>query len=133
MNRRTARKADTTTTLDVEESLLVETVRDSSIKTSSPRSARSRTRTNTSVAWNEQMKRIGIYGLAIPAEYGGAPVSMPCYVDVTQELARGWMSLAGAMGGHTVVAKLITLFGTEIQKRTYRLRWRPVSCGPQWH
>src|SRR5256714_14765877 len=65
------------------------------------------------------MKRIGIYGLAIPEEYGGAPVSMPCYVDVTQELARGWMSLAGAMGGHTVVAKLITLFGTEVQKRTY--------------
>ena len=44
---------------------------------------------------------------------------MPCYVEVTQELARGWMSLAGAMGGHTVVAKLITLFGTEEQKRTY--------------
>ena len=38
---------------------------------------------------------------------------------VTQELSRGWMSLAGAMGGHTVVAKLIALFGTEEQKRTY--------------
>ena len=70
-------------------------------------------------AWIEQMKRIGIYGLAIPEEYGGSPVSMPCYVQVTQELARGWMSLAGAMGGHTVVAKLLTLFGTEEQKRTY--------------
>ena len=70
-------------------------------------------------AWIEQMKRIGIYALAIPESYGGTPVSMPCYVEVTQELARGWMSLAGAMGGHTVVAKLITLFGTEEQKRTY--------------
>ena len=44
---------------------------------------------------------------------------MPCYVVVTQELARGWMSLAGAMGGHTVVAKLLTLFGTEEQKQRY--------------
>ncbi|MGE2816861.1 acyl-CoA dehydrogenase family protein [Mycobacterium heidelbergense] len=70
-------------------------------------------------AWIEQMKRIGVYGLAVPEEYGGSPVSMPCYVRVTQELARGWMSLAGAMGGHTVVAKLLTLFGTEQQKRTY--------------
>ena len=70
-------------------------------------------------AWIEQMKRIGIYGLAVPEEYGGSPVSMPCYVQVTQELARGWMSLAGAMGGHTVVAKLLTLFGTEQQKRAY--------------
>ncbi|HEY1440464.1 MAG TPA: acyl-CoA dehydrogenase family protein, partial [Mycobacterium sp.] len=70
-------------------------------------------------AWIEQMKRIGIYGLAVPEEYGGSPVSMPCYVRVTEELARGWMSLAGAMGGHTVVAKLLTLFGTEEQKRAY--------------
>ena len=29
------------------------------------------------------------------------------------------MSLAGAMGGHTVVAKLLETFGTEEQKRTY--------------
>jgi alkylation response protein AidB-like acyl-CoA dehydrogenase len=70
-------------------------------------------------AWIDQMKRIGIYGLAIPEEYGGSPVSMPCYVRVTEELSRGWMSLAGAMGGHTVVAKLLTLFGTEEQKRKY--------------
>lgn len=70
-------------------------------------------------AWIEQMKRIGIYGLAISERHGGSPVSMPCYVEVTAELARGWMSLAGAMGGHTVVAKLLEDFGTEHQKRTY--------------
>jgi butyryl-CoA dehydrogenase len=70
-------------------------------------------------AWIEQMKRIGIYGLAIPESYGGSPVSTRCYVLVTQELSRGWMSLAGAMGGHTVVAKLLSLFGTEEQKRQY--------------
>ncbi len=69
--------------------------------------------------WIEQMKRIGIYGLAVGEEYGGSPVSMPCYVLVTEELARGWMSLAGAMGGHTVVAKLVSLFGTDEQKRRY--------------
>ena len=44
---------------------------------------------------------------------------MPCYVQVTEELSRGWMSLAGAMGGHTVVAKLLTTFGTAEQKATY--------------
>lgn len=69
--------------------------------------------------WIDQMKQIGIYGLAIPEEFGGSPVSMPCYAQVTQELSRGWMSLAGAMGGHTVVAKLISLFGTEEQKVKY--------------
>jgi alkylation response protein AidB-like acyl-CoA dehydrogenase len=69
--------------------------------------------------WIEQMKEMGIYGLAVPEQYGGLPVSMPCYAEVTEELARGWMSLAGAMGGHTVVAKLLVHFGTEDQKERY--------------
>ena len=38
---------------------------------------------------------------------------------MTAELARGWMSLAGAMGGHTVVAKLLLSFGTDEQKQRY--------------
>lgn len=67
----------------------------------------------------EQMKELGIFGLAIPEPYGEAPVSTPCYVGVTAELARGWMSLAGAMGGHSVVSKLLLGFGTEEQKRRY--------------
>ncbi|WP_255951877.1 acyl-CoA dehydrogenase family protein [Streptomyces odontomachi] len=67
----------------------------------------------------EQMKQLGIFGLAVPEEYGGTPVSTSCYVLITEELARGWMSLAGAMGGHTVVAKLLLHFGTEQQKRRY--------------
>ncbi len=64
----------------------------------------------------EQMKQLGIFGLAIPAEHGGNAVTMPCYVRITEELARGWMSLAGAMGGHTVVAKLLLSFGTPEQQ-----------------
>ena len=67
----------------------------------------------------EQMKELGIYGLAIPEPYGEVLVSTPCYALVTEELSRGWMSLAGAMGGHTVVAKLLLAFGTEEQKRRY--------------
>jgi alkylation response protein AidB-like acyl-CoA dehydrogenase len=69
----------------------------------------------------ERMKKLGVFGLAVPEEYGGTPVSTSCYVFVTEELARGWMSLAGAMGGHTVVAKLLLHFGTQEQKR----RWLP--------
>ena len=67
----------------------------------------------------EQMKQLGIFGLAIPEPYGEVQVSTACYVHVTEELARGWMSLAGAMGGHTVVAKLIATFGTDEQKQRY--------------
>ena len=67
----------------------------------------------------EQMKQLGIFGLAIPEPWGDARVSTSCYARITEELARGWMSLAGAMGGHTVVAKLILTFGTDQQKDTY--------------
>ncbi|HLJ99861.1 MAG TPA: acyl-CoA dehydrogenase family protein [Streptosporangiaceae bacterium] len=67
----------------------------------------------------EQMKAMGVYGLAIPGPWGEAPVSMPCYALVTAELSRGWMSLAGAMGGHTVVARLLIGFGTREQQDRY--------------
>jgi alkylation response protein AidB-like acyl-CoA dehydrogenase len=63
-----------------------------------------------------QMKQMGIFGLAIPEPWGQARVSAACYVAVTAELARGWMSLAGAMGGHTVVAKLLISYGTPEQQ-----------------
>jgi len=107
------------TGLNDDEAMLVETVRQFVDKEVKP-TVREREHANEyPEAWIEQMKRIGIYGLAIPEDYGGTPVSMPCYVLVTQELARGWMSLAGAMGGHTVVAKLLALFGTAEQKRQY--------------
>ena len=105
--------------LNDDEQMLVETVRQFVDKEVKP-TVREREHANEyPEAWIEQMKRIGIYGLAVPEEFGGTPVSMSCYVLVTQELARGWMSLAGAMGGHTVVAKLLALFGTEEQKRQY--------------
>jgi alkylation response protein AidB-like acyl-CoA dehydrogenase len=64
----------------------------------------------------DQMKALGVFGTAIPAEYGGTPVSTACYVLITRQLARGWMSLAGAVGGHSVVAKLIGEFGTDEQR-----------------
>ena len=64
----------------------------------------------------EQMKEMGIFGLAIGEPWGEAQVSAQCYAAVTEELARGWMSLAGAMGGHTVVAKLLLTYGTPGQK-----------------
>jgi alkylation response protein AidB-like acyl-CoA dehydrogenase len=64
----------------------------------------------------DQMKELGVFGAAIPEEYGGTPVSTACYVLITQQLARGWMSLAGAMGGHSVIAKIILEFGTQEQR-----------------
>jgi alkylation response protein AidB-like acyl-CoA dehydrogenase len=105
--------------LNAEETMLVDTVRAFIDRDVKPTVREVEHANEYPEAWIEQMKQIGIYGLAIPESYGGSPVSTRCYVLVTQELSRGWMSLAGAMGGHTVVAKLLALFGTEEQKRAY--------------
>ena len=69
----------------------------------------------------EAMKEMGVFGLAVPERWSESAVSTRCFAEVTAELARGWMSLAGAMGGHSVVARLLARFGTEEQQE----RWLP--------
>jgi alkylation response protein AidB-like acyl-CoA dehydrogenase len=73
-----------------------------------------------------QMKEMGVFGLAVPARWSDSAVSTRCFALVTEELARGWMSLAGAMGGHSVVARLIARYGTPDQQE----QWLPrVATG----
>jgi len=67
----------------------------------------------------EEMKKLGFFGLLVPEEYGGSEVSAACFARVTEELARGWMSLAGAIGGHSVISYLIRTFGTQDQLEAY--------------
>jgi len=105
--------------LDDGERMVVETVRDFVDREVKPVVAELEHADTYPAELIEQMKRLGIFGLAIPEQHGGNPVSTPCYALVTEELARGWMSLAGAMGGHTVVAKLLGLFGTPEQQERY--------------
>ena len=105
--------------LDVEEQAIVDTVREFVDHEVRP-VARELEHANTyPEKLIEQMKQLGVFGLAIPEPYGDVQVSTPCYALVTEELARGWMSLAGSMGGHTVVAKLLLTYGTEEQRERY--------------
>ena len=107
------------TQLNEEEAFLVDTIRSFIDRDVKPRVNEVEHANEYPEAWIETMKEIGIFGLAIPEEYGGQPVSAQCYVQVTEQLARGWMSLSGAMGGHTVVSKLLVEYGTEEQKQQY--------------
>src|SRR5436305_4308463 len=70
----------------------------------------------------ERMRALGVFGLVVPEQFGGSPVSTACFATVAAELARGWMSLAGAMGPHSVVCTLLAAYGSEEQKR----RWLPL-------
>jgi alkylation response protein AidB-like acyl-CoA dehydrogenase len=65
----------------------------------------------------ETMKELGLFGLNIPAEYGGTPVDYTTFAMVFEELSRGWMALAGIVGTHLVLADVLVRYGTEEQKR----------------
>lgn len=67
----------------------------------------------------EQMKDLGLFGLTIDEPYSPGRVSTACFARVSEELARGWVSLAGAMGSHSVIAHLISQYGTQEQKDKY--------------
>jgi hypothetical protein len=63
------------------------------------------------------MKQLGVFGLVVPPPYGEVQVSTACLALVTEELARGRMSLAD--GGHSVVCALIATYGTHAQRERY--------------
>ncbi|MGH3437172.1 MAG: acyl-CoA dehydrogenase family protein [Sciscionella sp.] len=105
--------------LDTEEQAIVDTVRDFVDREVRPAVQELEHANTYPERFIEQMKQLGIFGLAIPEPYGDVRVSTPCYALVTEELARGWMSLAGAMGGHTVVSKLLMDYGSPAQREKY--------------
>ena len=69
----------------------------------------------------EQMKALGLFGIAIPEDYGGLGLDLLTYIGVIEELAYGWMSLSGIVNTHTIAAHLVVHHGTDVQKQ----RWLP--------
>jgi alkylation response protein AidB-like acyl-CoA dehydrogenase len=67
----------------------------------------------------ERMKGLGMLGLTIPEEYGGLGLDLMTYAMVVEELARGWISIAGVVNTHLMGAYLLRTFGTEEQKQRY--------------
>lgn len=68
------------------------------------------------------MAEMGLFAIKIPEQYGGLDLSFECYAGVCIELARGWMSLAGILNTHVLVAWAINTYGTEEQKENYLRR-----------
>lgn len=66
-----------------------------------------------------KMKEMGIFGLMIPAEFGGLGESLLTYALVVEELSRGWMSVSGVINTHFIVAYLIQRHGTPEQQAKY--------------
>ena len=70
----------------------------------------------------EQMKALGLFGIAIPEEYGGLGLDYTTFAMIFEELAKGWMSITGPVGTHSILTYVVSKSGTEDQKR----QWLPL-------
>jgi alkylation response protein AidB-like acyl-CoA dehydrogenase len=66
-----------------------------------------------------QMKEMGLFGLNIPEEYGGAGVDSTTFAMIFEEISRGWLGLAGVIGSNSVMCDVVARFGTEEQKQQF--------------
>ena len=67
----------------------------------------------------EGMAAMGLFGITVPEEYGGLDLDPVSFALVFEELARGWMGVAGILGSHSLACRMIAMHGTEEQKQRY--------------
>jgi alkylation response protein AidB-like acyl-CoA dehydrogenase len=67
----------------------------------------------------QTMRELGLFGLTVPAEYGGLAVDMVSFAIVFEEIAKGWMGIAGILGSHSLSCWMIARYGTEEQKQRF--------------
>ncbi|WP_169980573.1 acyl-CoA dehydrogenase family protein [Microbispora sp. H10836] len=67
----------------------------------------------------ERFAQLGLFGITIPEEYGGLDLDRVSFALVFEEIARGWMGVAGVLGSHSLSAWMIAKYGTEEQRRHY--------------
>jgi alkylation response protein AidB-like acyl-CoA dehydrogenase len=67
------------------------------------------------------MRDLGLFGLTVPEAHGGLGADLVSYAIAFEEIARGWMGIAGILGSHTLACWLLAHHGTEAQQR----RWLP--------
>ena len=67
----------------------------------------------------EGFKRLGLFGCNVPRDFGGLGLDYTTFAAIIEELARGWMSMVGPLGTHSVICDVIHRFGTDEQKREF--------------
>ncbi|GIH46834.1 Acyl-CoA dehydrogenase [Microbispora rosea] len=63
--------------------------------------------------------QLGLFGITVPEEYGGLDLDRVSFALVFEEIARGWMGVAGILGSHSLSTWMIARYGTDEQRRHY--------------
>lgn len=64
----------------------------------------------------EQMREMGLFGAIIPQNYGGLGLPVRTYARLIETIAAEWMSLAGVVNSHLIMAAAVLRYGTSDQK-----------------
>ncbi len=67
----------------------------------------------------EGMRRLGLFGTMIPKQYGGLGLDMVTHVAIMEEVARGWLSMAGVLNPHVLCCDLVLRSGSQAQRQRY--------------
>lgn len=67
----------------------------------------------------DKMKAMGLFGLLVPEEYGGAASDFVSFAITFEEISRGWMGVAGTIGSHSIACWLVATYGTQDQRDLY--------------
>ena len=105
--------------LTTEQGLIVNTVRQFVEREVMPVASELEHRNEYPHALVAEMRRMGLFGLNVPEEFGGSDVDTKTFAMIFEELSRGWLGLAGVLGTHTVLCDVLNRFGTDAQKRKY--------------
>ena len=65
------------------------------------------------------LAELGLFGMAVPQEYGGLALDVPTYAKIMEELACGWATLAGFLNSHASASSIIARHGTAEQKQKF--------------
>ena len=66
-----------------------------------------------------KMAELGLFGICVPEEFGGAGCDVLSYAVVMEELSRGYASVADQCGLVELISTVLTEHGTEEQKERY--------------
>jgi len=67
----------------------------------------------------QEMGRLGLLGITVPAEHGGVGLDVYAYALVMEELSRGYASVADQCGLVELIGTLLTDHGTQAQRAMY--------------
>jgi len=71
----------------------------------------------------EAMKALGLFGAVIPEDYGGLGLRPSTYARIIERISTVWMSVAGIVNSHLIMAHIVARMGTEEQKRAFLPRF----------